>query len=399
MYKYSENNKTFFHNHLAQTTAFPLGIEVEKAEGIYIFDKNGNRYTDMISGISVNNIGHCHPHVIDAIKNQLGKHMHVMAYGEFIQDAQSRLGKKLSEILPDKLNNVYLVNSGTEANEGAIKLAKRYTGRSEIIACYNSYHGSTIGSLSITGNEQKKYAFRPLVPDIRFIRFNKIDDLNQISSRTAGVIIEPVQGDAGIRIPSKNYMRALREKCIETGSLLILDEVQTGFGRTGKWFAFEHYGIVPDILTLAKAMGGGMPIGAFIANKEVMSTLSNNPKLGHITTFGGHPVNCAAAIANIEVLQSEKIIESVEGKGKLLESLLTHKTIREIRRIGLMMAVEFDNAQIVEKIVKRCLEEGIITFWFLSTANSFRLAPPLIISKQQILETSEKINKVIGTTI
>lgn len=397
MHKYSSDNKIFFHDHLAQTTAFPLGIEIEKAEGIYIYDKNGIRYTDMISGISVNNIGHCHPHVINSIKNQLGKHMHVMAYGEFIQDAQSQLGQKLSEILPDKLNNVYLVNSGTEANEGAIKLAKRYTGKTEIISCYNSYHGSSIGSLSITGNEQKKFAFRPLVPDIRFIRFNEMDDLNQITSKTAGVIIEPVQGDAGVRIPSIDYMRALREKCTETGTLLILDEVQTGFGRTGKWFAFEHFGIDPDILTLAKAMGGGMPIGAFIANKEVMSTLSHNPKLGHITTFGGHPVNCAAAIANIEVLQAEKIIESVEGKGKLLESLLTHNTMREIRRIGLMMAIEFDDAQTVERIVKRCLDEGIITFWFLSTANSIRLAPPLIISERQIIEASDKILKVIGT--
>jgi acetylornithine/succinyldiaminopimelate/putrescine aminotransferase len=396
MQKYIAGNRTSFYDHLAQTTPFPLGLEVEKAEGIYIYDREGKRYADMISGISVNNIGHCHPHVIEAVKSQLEKHMHVMAYGEFIQDIQSKLGKKLSEILPEKLNNVYLINSGTEANEGAIKLARRFTGRTEIISCYNSYHGSTMGSLSITGNEQKKYAFRPLIPDIKFIRFNEMDDLDQITSKTAGVILETVQGDAGVRIPSGTYIQAVRDRCSDTGALLILDEVQTGFGRTGKWFAFEHFGIDPDILTLAKAMGGGMPIGAFIANKEIMKTLTDKPKLGHITTFGGHPVNCAAALANIEVLQAENIIESVERKGQLLESSLTHKTIREIRRIGLMMAVEFENARTVEKIVKRCLEEGVITFWFLSAANSFRLAPPLIISEQQIVETSEKILKAIS---
>jgi acetylornithine/succinyldiaminopimelate/putrescine aminotransferase len=395
----SSENSIFFHDHLAQTTNLPLGIEVDKAEGIYIYDNNGKRYTDMISGISVNNIGHCHPHVKKAVKDQLEKHMHVMAYGEFIQEAQSKLGKKLSEILPDKLNNIYLVNSGAEANEGAIKLARRFTGRTEIISYHNSYHGSTMGALSITGNEQKKYAFRPLIPDIKFIRFNDLSDIDQITRKSAAVIIEPVQGDAGVRIPSLEYMKALRDKCIETGSLLICDEVQTGFGRTGKWFAFEHFDIEPDILTLAKALGGGMPIGAFIANKEIMDVLKDKPELGHITTFGGHPVNCAAALANIEVLQSEKIIDSVEKKGKLLESLLRHNAIRETRRIGLMMAVEFEDARTVERIVNRCLKEGIITFWFLSTANSFRLAPPLIISRKQIIETSGKILSVIEEVI
>jgi len=386
----SENNRLFY-DHLAQTTDFPMGLEVDKSEGIYIFDKNGKAYFDMISGISVNNIGHSHPQVIEAIHNQLKKHMHVMAYGEFIQDAQSQLAEKLSEILPAKLDCFYLVNSGTEANEGAIKLAKRYTGRTEIISCFNSYHGNTSGSLSVTGNENKKYAFRPLIPGIRFIHFNKMSDLDLISDKTAAVIIEPIQGDAGVRIPSVTYMQALRKRCDETGVLLILDEVQTGFGRTGKWFAFEHFNIVPDILTLAKAMGGGMPIGAFIANREVMKTLTHQPPLGHITTFGGHPVNCAAARATIEVLQKEKIISEVEEKGRLLESLLKHRAILEIRRIGLMMAIEFKNAGIVKDIVNECLREGIITFWFLSTANSFRLAPPLIITRDQIKEAAGKI--------
>ena len=369
-------NSRLFYKHIAQTTDNPIGLEVKKADGIYLHDKKGNTYIDMISGISVNNIGHSHPHVIKAIHDQLENHMHVMAYGEFIQDAQSQLAEKLTEILPPDLNCFYLVNSGTEANEGAIKLAKRYTGRSEIISCYNSYHGNTSGSLSITGNEDKKYAFRPLIPGIRFIQFNEISDLDMITDSTAAVIIEPIQGDAGVRIPSKSYMQALRQKCDDTGALLILDEVQTGFGRTGKWFAFEHFDIIPDVLTIAKAMGGGMPIGAFIADKEVMDMLTHHPKLGHITTFGGHPVNCAAAKATIEVLQKDQIIRDVEEKGRLLESLLKHDAILEIRRIGLMMAVEFGNARIVEDIVKECLKEGIITFWFLSTSNSFRLAPP-----------------------
>jgi acetylornithine/succinyldiaminopimelate/putrescine aminotransferase len=394
----SDSTTTFF-DHLAQTTPFPIGLEVEKANGIHIYDKNGKEYIDMIAGISVNNIGHSHPHVIKAIIRQLERHMHVMAYGEFIQDAQSRLAEKLSEILPFKLNNIYLVNSGTEANEGAIKLAKRYTGRTEIISCYNSYHGSTVGSLSITGNENKKYAFRPLIPDVRFIHFNAEEELSQITEKTAGVILEPVQGDAGVRIPSASYMKALRKRCNATDTLLIFDEVQTGFGRTGKWFAFEHFGVEPDILTLAKAMGGGMPVGAFVANKQVMDVLSDHPKLGHITTFGGHPVNCAAAVANIEVLQNSGIIEKVEAKGQLLESLLSHKAIRQIRRIGLMMAVEFENARTVEKIVRKCLEKGVITFWFLSSVNSFRLAPPLIITEEQISEASHKILEAIDQVV
>lgn len=383
--------QTLFFEHLAQTTTLPIGLEIDHAEGVYIYDKLGKRYIDMISGISVNNIGHVHPHVVTAIKKQLDRHMHVMAYGEFIQDAQSDLARKLSEILPARLNNYYLVNSGTEANEGAIKLARRYTGRTEIVSFYDSYHGSTAGSLSVTGNEYKKFAFRPLVPDVRFMRFNRIEDLDHITEKTAAVIIEPIQGDGGVRIPSRDYILSLRKKCVDTGSLLIFDEVQTGFGRTGKWFAFEHFDVVPDILTLAKAMGGGMPIGAFIANREIMNVLTHHPKLGHITTFGGHPVSCAAAAANIEVLQNERLVEKVESKGRFLESELKHDSIREIRRIGLMMAVEFENAEIVEKIVHRCLDKGIITFWFLSTANSFRLAPPLTISTDQLSEAAARI--------
>ncbi len=390
----SDNKKSFF-DHAAQTTDSPLAIEVDRAKGIYIYDINGTEYLDMISGISVNNIGHSHPHVINAITNQLKKHMHVMVYGEFIQESQSFLVKKLSDILPDSLNNIYLTNSGTEAIEGALKLAKRFTGRTEIIAFQNSYHGSSHGSLSITGNNKKKSVFRPLLPDIKLLRFNQSEDLSEISQKTACVIIEPIQGDAGVRIPNTEFMVHLRNRCSATGALLILDEIQTGFGRTGKWFAFQHFNIVPDIITLAKAMGGGMPIGAFISSKEIMKVLSHNPKLGHLTTFGGHPVNCAAALATIEVLENELLVDNVEKKGKLLESLLNHKAIKEIRRIGLMLAVEFENEYLVQKIVAQCLKKGIITFWFLSTASSFRLSPPLIISEEEIQYAAKTINEAI----
>jgi len=388
-------NKNFFFNHVAQITDSPLAIEVDRAKGIYIYDINGRKYLDMISGVSVNNIGHSHPHVVKAIIKQLERHMHVMVYGEFIQESQSRLANKLSDILPDNLNNTYLVNSGTEANEGAIKLAKRYTGRAEIIAFQNSYHGSSHGSLSITGNNDKKSAFRPLLPNVKLLPFSQSEYLHEISEKTSCVIIEPIQGDAGVRIPNKQFMIDLRKKCSDTGSLLIFDEIQTGFGRTGKWFAFEHFNVVPDIITLAKAMGGGMPIGAFISDKKIMDVLSYDPKLGHITTFGGHPVNCAAALATIEVMENELIVDKVEKKGKLLESLLNHTSIKEIRRIGLMLAVEFENKDIVQKIVTQCLKKGIITFWFLSTANSFRLSPPLIISEKEIQYAAKKINEAI----
>lgn len=385
-----------FHNHVAQTSPFPLGIEIERSEGIYIFDTNGKMYMDMVSGIAVSNIGHRHPHVIEAIKKQLDLHLHVMAYGEFVQKPQSALAKKLSSLLPKQLDNIYFVNSGTEANEGALKLAKRITGRTEMIAFKGSYHGSTLGSLSVTGNPTKKFRYRPLLPGVRFLDYNQVESLDAINEQTACVIIEPVQGDAGVRIPTLKFMQALRERCDKTGAQLIFDEVQTGFGRTGKLFAFEHFNVIPDILTMAKAMGGGMPIGAFVSSKEKMSLFTHDPILGHITTFGGHPVNCAAALANLEILTNTDIIEQVEEKGKLLENGISHPSIREIRRIGLMMAVEFESESIVQKIVKDCLKAGVITFWFLSTANSFRLAPPLTISKDELLQASDIIKQVIN---
>jgi acetylornithine/succinyldiaminopimelate/putrescine aminotransferase len=382
-------------NRIAQTTDNPYLIAVERAEGIYLYAPDGKRYTDLISGIGVSNIGHCHPKVIQAIKDQVDKHLHVMVYGEFIQAAPNRLAKALTDRLPKKLNCCYFVNSGTEANEGALKLAKRYTGRTEIVSCRKSYHGSTHGSMSVSGNETKKSAFRPLLPDVRFIDFNEPADLVHITERTACVIMETIQGDAGVRVPAKEYLRAVRKRCDETGALLILDEIQCGMGRTGTLFAFEQFGIVPDILTLAKALGGGLPIGAFIASKNIMQSLTYDPMLGHITTFGGNPVCCASALATLEVLEEDKLIEQVEAKGRLFEKLLHHPSIQEVRRIGLMFAVDFDSAERVSRIVERAKEYGIICYWFLSHPYSFRIAPPLTITDDEIRESCAAILKAI----
>jgi acetylornithine/succinyldiaminopimelate/putrescine aminotransferase len=384
--------KDFFLNHLAQTNEHPFLLQVERAEGIYIYDKSGAVFMDMIAGVAVNNIGHCHPKVISAIKNQVDKHMHVMVYGEFVQEAQNEFGKILLELLPEKLDCVYSVNSGTEANEAAIKLAKRKTGRMELIAFTGAYHGSTNGSLSISSNETKKQAYRPLLPEVRFLEWNDAAQLINITNKTAGVIIETIQGDAGVRIPSKEFMSLLRKRCDEVGALLIFDEIQCGMGRTGKIFAFEHFGITPDILTLGKALGGGMPVGALVSSKEIMSVFTNNPMLGHITTFGGHPVICAAAAATLEVLKTEINLVEVERLGLLIEKkLLSHTSIKAIRRIGLMFAFDMESAEIVTKLVEKCMEKGLITFWFLSNPHSFRLSPPLNITEDQVNEATKLI--------
>lgn len=381
-----------------QTNPFPFLIDVDRAEGIYIFDKEGKRYADMIAGVAVNNIGHNHPHVVNAIKSQLERHMHVMVYGEFIQDSQLALAQSLTRNLPDSLNCVYTVNSGTEANEAALKLAKRATGRGRIISCVGAYHGSTHGSLSVSFNEAKKKPFLPLLPNIDFIRHNEIDDLSMIKDDVAAVIIEPVQGDAGVRIASKEYLSALRKKCDETGAMLIFDEIQCGMGRTGKLFAFEHTQVVPDILTLGKALGGGMPIGAFVSSYENMQQLTFDPMLGHITTFGGHPVVCAAANACVEVLEKLNWKE-IEHKGEILENiLLKSDEVISIRRIGLMFAIDMVSDKRVQKVVDKCLENGLITFWFLSHPNSFRLSPPLTISEEEIIQAGEKILAAIIAT-
>ncbi len=388
-------DKRVFLNHLAQTSPHPFLISVERAEGVYLFSPDGRKYIDMISGIAVSNIGHRHPKVVKAIKDQVDKHLHVMVYGEYVQSAPNLLAEKLTSLLPPSLNCCYFVNSGTEANEAALKLAKRFTGRTEIISCKKSYHGSTQGSLSVSGNEIKKRAFRPLLPDVRFIEFNNPDNLKMITPRTACVIMETIQGDAGVRVPSKEYLRAVRLRCNETGALLILDEIQCGIGRTGKLFAFEHFGITPDILTIAKAFGGGLPIGAFISNQEKMKTLTHDPMLGHITTFGGNPVCCASALATLQVIEEEKLLEGVEAKGKLIQDLLVHPKIRQVRRIGLMFAFDFDSEERVNRIVEDAKEHGVICYWFLSHPNSFRITPPLTITEAEIREACAVILKAI----
>lgn len=356
-----------------------------------MWDKNGKRYLDLISGIAVTNIGHRHPHVIEAIKAQLDRYQHVIPFGEFPQDPQNRLADKLASLLPDSLNCSYFVNSGTEANEAALKLAKRVTGRHEVVAMKKSYHGATHGSLSVTGNEVKKQQFRPFVPGTTFIDFNNEAQLDRITAKTAAVIVEPIQGDAGVRIPSPSYLKALRARCDETGAQLIFDEIQTGMGRTGRFFAFERFGVVPDILTIAKAFGGGMPIGAFISNREKMAQLTHDPVLGHITTFGGHPVCCAAALANLEVLERESWISEVDEKGALFAQLLVHPEIKELRQIGLMMAVELEDEDKVNRVINALKERGIIGFYFLSCRNAFRLAPPLCITEEEVRWACDQI--------
>ena len=380
---------------LANTTNQPFGIEVVSAEGIYLVDRSGKKYIDLISGIAVSNLGHQNQHIKSALLDQLNKHLHIMVFGEFSQEIQNKLAQKLATFLPESLNCLYVVNSGTEANEAALKLAKRATGKTRLVSFRGAYHGSTHGSLSVSGNEQKKYAFRPLLPDVLQLPFKDCDALESIDHQVAGVIIEPIQGDAGVRIPSKEFMAKLRRICDEHCILLIADEIQTGFGRTGKLFAYEHFDIVPDIVTIGKAFGGGMPIGGLVTSQKIMSLFTSNPPLGHITTFGGHPMCCAGALAGLEVLENENIVSKVEQKGVLFESLLKHKMIMEIRRKGLFFAIELKNPDIVQKVVEGCKNKGLLSFWFLSCPESFRIAPPLIITEKQIALSCEIINEVM----
>ncbi len=382
----SISQRSLFLDYLAQTSEAPLMLEIKSAEGIYLKGKDGKKYIDLISGIGVSNVGHRHPHVLRAIRKQLKNYLHVMVYGEYVQSPQINLAKRLVATLPAGLDNVYLVNSGAEAIEGALKLAKRYTGRTEMISCYNSYHGSTHGALSMNGSEYFKNAYRPLLPDIKHIQFNEISDLENITEKTACVLIETVQGEAGVRVPTKEYLQKLRQKCTETGALLILDEIQAGFGRTGKFWAFEHFGIVPDILVCAKGMGGGMPIGAFISSKKIMSVLTHNPVLGHITTFGGHPVSCAASLATIHIILRQKLHEKVAEKEQLFREMLIHPRIKEMRSLGLMMALQFENFTEVKSIIDKAISYGVITDWFLYCDSALRIAPPLTINKSQICD-------------
>ncbi len=376
--------RQLFLQHIAPTSPEPLMLEIERAAGMYLYGPNNKKYLDLIAGISVSNLGHCHPEVVAAVQEQAAKYMHLMVYGEYVYTPQVQLATLLTEQLPPTLNSVYFVNSGTEATEGALKLAKRYTGRSEIISFKNAYHGSTHGSLSIMGSETFKNAFRPLLPDCRNICYNEPSDLAHITERTACVVAEPVQAESGIHPPQNDFLKALRKRCTEVGALLILDEIQTGFGRTGALFAFEHYGIVPDVLLLAKGMGGGMPIGVFVADKKLMQVFSHNPILGHITTFGGHPVTCAASLATLKVLLRENYIAQIPEKEALFYQLLVHPSIKAVRSKGLMMAVEFSDFPFTKKVIDACIAKGLITDWFLFADNCLRIAPPLIISHEQI---------------
>lgn len=379
----------------AQTSASPRLLEIDRAEGIYMYAPDGTRYTDLVSGFAVSNVGHRHPKVTEAIKNQVDKYMHLAVYGEYVQAPQVLFADKLVSVLPSGLNSVYFVNSGAEATEGALKLAKRFTGRSGIISCHNAYHGSTHGALSVMGNEYYKSSYRPLLPDIEFITFNRLSDLETITNDTACVIIESIQGEAGVIVPDYNFLQALRTKCTETGALLIMDEIQTGFGRTGKLFAFEHYNIVPDILLLAKGIGGGMPIGAFIAKREIMEALKDNPILGHITTFGGHPVTCAAGLATLEAILEEDMMAGVEEKEALFRKLLKHPKIKEVRGKGLMLSIQLDSFKQVEAVSKLCVEKGVIIDWFLHCDTALRVAPPLIITENEITECCKTIISAI----
>jgi len=389
--------RQLFLKHNAQTSDTPLLLEFVKAEGTKMYNTEGKAYLDLIAGIGVSNVGHCHPNVVAAVQKQVATYMHLMVYGEFVQSPQVNFATALASVLPNSLNSTYFVNSGAEAVEGAMKLAKRYTGRTGFVACKNAYHGSTQGAESLMESDFYSAGYGPFLPNVSFINHNNIADLAKITTDVAAVFVEPIQGEAGIRVADQNYMDALRAKCNETGTLLVFDEIQSGFGRTGKMFAFEHYNVVPDILLLAKGIGGGMPIGAFISSLEIMSVLSFNPILGHMTTFGGHPVCCAAGLATLNTLLDENIVTEVDAKGELFKKLLQHPAITEIRGKGLMLAVGFDSFETNKAIIDACIEDGIISDWFLHCSDAMRIAPPLIITEQEIKEACAIILKNIET--
>ncbi|MBL4656451.1 MAG: aspartate aminotransferase family protein [Flavobacteriales bacterium] len=376
---------------LAKTADNSPNLSISRAEGIYLYDDSGTKYLDLIAGISVNNIGHSHPKILEAVRLQVGEYAHVMVYGEFIQQPQQDLAAKLASILPESLSCSYLVNSGSEAVEGALKLARKHTKRKEILSCSNGYHGSTFGALSMMSETMYQEPFEPLLPETGHIEFNNHQNLHLITEKTACVLAETVQGEAGIRVPENGYLAALKARCEAVGALLILDEIQTGFGRTGKMFGFENYGVVPDIVLMAKALGGGYPLGAFSSSEEIMGGLASDPPLGHITTFGGHPVSCAAAIASIDVLITEDLPQRANAKGELFRELLQHTKIKEVRGIGLMLAVQLENSDQTQQAMNICRELGLITDWFLFADDCLRIAPPLIISEEEIRKACEII--------
>lgn len=401
------SQRQLFYNHLAQTSDFPLALEIDRAEGVYVYGQDGKRYLDLISGIAVSNVGHRHPEVLAAIHAQLDKYMHLMVYGEYVQSPQVQLAEALVKTLElvcanpspyGLIDSVYFTNSGTEAVEGAMKLAKRFTGRTEFISCRNAYHGATQGALSLSGAEFFKRSFRPLLPGVKHITHGSLPDLDRISCRTAAVVIEVIGGEAGVRIPTSDYFAALRQRCNDTKTLLIFDEIQTGFGRTGSFWAFEGVGVYPDILLSAKGMGGGMPIGAFMASRQVMEVLKINPILGHITTFGGHPVCCAASLATLRVIKSNQLEIHANAKGELIKSLLVHPGIKEVRGKGLMLAAEMKSFEVLKSTIDQCIENGIITDWFLFCDNAMRIAPPLTITPDQIQEAVKVILDVLEKT-
>jgi acetylornithine/N-succinyldiaminopimelate aminotransferase len=388
--------RQLFLRHQAQTSEFPLLLEIERAEGVYMYTPDGRRILDLISGIGVSNVGHRHPRVLQAIHDQLDKYLHLMVYGELVQAPPARLAHALAATLPPPLDTVYFTNSGAEAIEGALKLAKRHTGRTGMVSSLNAYHGSTHGALSITGSEDFKNSYRPLLPDVTHLRYNELADLSLITEHTAAVVLETVQGEAGVRAPTPGYLPAVRQRCTEVGALLILDEIQCGFGRTGTQWAFEQFGVVPDILVCAKGMGGGMPIGAFISSPEIMVGFQTNPILGHCTTFGGHPVSCAASLATLQVIQDENLLAGVAAKADRVRASLHHPAIRAVRNCGLLMAVEFESFDVLKPIIDHALaEENILTDWFLFCDNSLRIAPPLTITEAEIDEACAGLLRAI----
>jgi acetylornithine/succinyldiaminopimelate/putrescine aminotransferase len=389
--------REMFYNYLGLPSLKPMGLEISSARGIFMFGPHGEDYIDLVSGVSVSNLGHQNPQIVKAVQDQAGSHMHLMVYGDLIQAPQVELAEMLAGQLPSSLHCTYFVNSGSEAIEGALKLAKRYTGRTELVAFKNAYHGGTHGALTICGNEQMKNAFRPLLPDVKFLEFNNFNNLEQISGQTACVVIETIQAEGGIILPETGFLSAVREKCDQTGTLLVLDDIQMGMGRTGKLFSFEHYDFKPDILCLAKAFGGGMPLGAFISSREIMQSLAHDPELGHITTFGGHPVSCAAALASLKYLVHSGIYQQAEKKaGIFLERLSNHPAIQGIRHKGLMMGIDLESPEKVSMLIPRFIQNGLIGDSFLFRPQSFRIAPPLVISELEIHLACDRILKSLS---
>jgi acetylornithine aminotransferase len=384
-----------FLNYQAKTTPHPLGIVVKKAKGSYITSESGKKYLDFVAGVSACSLGHCHPKVVSAIRKQSKKYLHVMVYGEFAQEPAVNLSKELIDLLPENHQSIYLTNSGTEAIEGALKLAKRVTGRSELIGALNSYHGSTHGALSLLGSEHQKIGYRPLLPDTRFIEFNSLSDLENITTKTAAVLLETIQGGAGFILPENDYLKKVKERCDAVGALLILDEIQPGFGRTGHFFGFEHFNVKPDIIVMGKGMGGGLPVGAFTASRELMKMLEDKPKLGHITTFGGNPLIAASCLATLRVIRDSKLMQEIPEKEALFRFELNHPKIKSIRGKGLMLAPILENAELVNQVVLKCIDRGLLLFWLLWEKKALRISPPLTISKKEIKKGCAIIRSVL----